>query len=299
MPFYRVHGADVFVEDSGGRGVPVVFLHGWLCDGRMFAEQVAALRPGFRCVTVDFRGAGRSGAARGGYQVEQHTADVGALLRVLGIDRCHLVGFSMGGFVAMRLAARDPGRVLSVTLGNTSARATPAGKVAEYLAVGGLIRAVGAGLPGDLDRGLFGQRFRADPGNRLVRQTWSRRRAELDRASAVHTLLGFMVRPDVRAELADIRCPALVVAGGVDEQTPVGEGREIHQLIPGSRFVELAEVGHCATLEAPTRFSNALVAFLGEVTSRPGVRADPGAVAWSRHAEPDAPAAAGSSLDCG
>lgn len=104
----RVHGVDLHVEDSGGSGETVLFLHGFLFDGRQYQAQIGALRETFRCVTVDFRGQGRSGPARGGYQVEQHAADVLAVIRRLGLAPVHLVGLSMGGFVAMRLAAREP-----------------------------------------------------------------------------------------------------------------------------------------------------------------------------------------------
>ena len=108
-----VHGADLFVKDSGGAGEPVVFLHGFLFDGRQYAAQVEALREDYRCITIDFRGQGRSGPARGGFQIEQQAADVLEVLRQLEVDCVHLVGLSMGGFVAMRLAARTPERIRS------------------------------------------------------------------------------------------------------------------------------------------------------------------------------------------
>ena len=76
MPVIRVHGADLHYEDTGGTGEPVLFLHGFLFDGRQYEAQVAALRDQYRCLTLDFRGQGRSAASRGGYQTEQLTADV-------------------------------------------------------------------------------------------------------------------------------------------------------------------------------------------------------------------------------
>jgi pimeloyl-ACP methyl ester carboxylesterase len=265
MTVVRIHGAELFVQDSGGGGRPVVFLHGWLADGRMFEPQVQVLRDRFRCITVDFRGAGRSSRPTSGYQVEQHAADVRATLRHLGLARVHLVGFSLGGMVAMRLAARDPDLVASVTLGNTTARANPGTKVAPYLSVALLIRTVGPALPGDLDQGLFGTAFRNDPANRQVRRTWQQRRAQLDNGCAVRTLAGMMIRPDVRAELPDISCPTLVITGSADAQTPAAHGQEIHDAIPGSRYLELPGVGHCAPIEAPTQVAEALAHFLTDV----------------------------------
>ena len=265
MTVVRVHGAELFVQDSGGDGPPVVFLHGWLADGRMFDPQVQGLRDHFRCVTVDFRGAGRSNHPTSGYQVEQHAADVRATLRHLGLARVHLVGFSLGGMVAMRLAARDPDLLASVTLGNTSARANPGTKVAPYLSVALLIRIVGPSLPGDLDQGLFGTAFRNDPANRQARRTWQQRRSQLDRTCAVRTLAGIMLRPDIRAELPDISCPTLVITGSEDAQTPAAHGREMHDAIPGSRYLELPGVGHCAPIETPNHVTDALSDFLTDL----------------------------------
>lgn len=258
MPLVDIHGTRLYVEDSGGDGEPVLFLHGWLSDGRLFHHQIAHLRGRYRCITIDFRGAGRSAPARGGFQLEQHTADVRSVLRELSLDRVHLVGFSVGSWVAMRLAAREPGLALSLTLGNTTGRRQAPAKVPVYLSVAALIRTFGAALPGDLDQGLWGPAFRQDPRNLELRQLFSGRRAELDRRSAVRTLLGFMVRPSMLGELGDITCPTVVVVGGQDQQTPPEEGREVHRAIPHSRLVELPDVGHVAPIEAPDRVTEAV-----------------------------------------
>jgi len=50
-----IHGAGLFVTDSGGHGEPILFLHGFLFDGRQFDHQVRSLREGYRCLTLDFR----------------------------------------------------------------------------------------------------------------------------------------------------------------------------------------------------------------------------------------------------
>jgi pimeloyl-ACP methyl ester carboxylesterase len=153
----------------------------------------------------------------------------------------------------------------SVTLGNTTARANPGTKVAPYLSVALLIRIVGPSLPGDLDQGLFGTAFRNNPATRQARRTWQQRRSQLDRTCAVRTLAGIMLRPDIRAELPDISCPTLVITGSEDAQTPAEHGHEIHDAIPGSRYLELPGVGHCAPIETPNHVTDALTDFLTEL----------------------------------
>jgi pimeloyl-ACP methyl ester carboxylesterase len=72
---------------------------------------VRALAPSYRVIVPDLRGSGRSGKPRGPYRIADFAADVWALLRRLGIERTHLVGFSLGGAVALEMALRRPERV--------------------------------------------------------------------------------------------------------------------------------------------------------------------------------------------
>lgn len=261
----RVHGADLHVEDSGGSGETVLFLHGFLFDGRQYQAQVGALRETFRCVTVDFGGQGRSGPARGGYQVEQHAADVLAVIRRLGLAPVHLVGLSMGGFVAMRLAAREPGLLRSLTLLNTSAAPHARSKVPKLLALAAVFRVAGPSLPvvlSGIEEQMYGEAFRTDPARAGEREVWRQRWSAADRSSLVRTLLGFMIRPDVRAELPDITTPTLVISGAVDASLPPALSQEMRRLIPGSRYLELPGIGHSSPIEAPHEVTTALGDFL-------------------------------------
>jgi 3-oxoadipate enol-lactonase len=264
----RVRGADLFVEDSSGRGEPILFLHGFLFDGRQFDAQVDALRARYRCVTLDFRGQGRSSSARGGYQIEQHTADVLAVIRRLDIAPVHLVGVSMGGFVGLRIAAREPGLLRALMLLNTSAAAHARTKVPKQLALAAVARFAGFSLPvirSGIEAEMYGEAFRTDPMRAPEREVWRQRWALADRRTLVRTLLGIMVRPDVRDELGEVTVPTLVIAGGADVSLPARYSREIHSLIAGSRYVELPDIGHSSPVEDPSGVAHALSQFLNEV----------------------------------
>jgi 3-oxoadipate enol-lactonase len=265
MPVIRVHGSDLYYEDTGGPGEPVLFLHGVLFDGRQFAAQVAALRGEYRCVTLDFRGQGRSAAPRGGYQIEQQAADAAAVIRQLGLAPVHLAGLSMGGFAALRIAARQPGLVRSLILLNTSAAAHAPGKVATHLLLTGVGRAAGVRSPAlvsRIEQELYGPAFRTGPAGAAERAAWRQRWAGADRAALARTMLGIVFRPDIRAELADITVPTLIIAGGADASLPPAQSREMHDLIPGSRLVELPAAGHSSPIEDPAGVTEAIAAFL-------------------------------------
>ena len=105
------HPAHLHVEQTG-TGTPVVFSHSLFFDSSMFHNQAAFFGATNRVVTYDHRGQGRS-APSDTLDVDTLTDDAAALIESLGAGPVHFVGNSLGGFVALRLAARRPDLVLS------------------------------------------------------------------------------------------------------------------------------------------------------------------------------------------
>ena len=106
----RIH-YDVF-----GEGPPVLMLMGLGVPARGWQTQVDALRSDFRLILPDNRGCGFSDAPAGPYTMEQFAADALAVLTKEGVERAHVVGISMGGMIAQRLALTAPERVQSLAL---------------------------------------------------------------------------------------------------------------------------------------------------------------------------------------
>jgi pimeloyl-ACP methyl ester carboxylesterase len=102
-------------SDSEGAGACLLFLHGSGCDSADWDATLAHLGPGFRTVTMDFRGHGRSDAPATPFGLPDLAGDVLALLDALGIERATLVGHSLGGMVAVEAASRS-GRVAGLVL---------------------------------------------------------------------------------------------------------------------------------------------------------------------------------------
>src|SRR6266849_8063485 len=111
-----LEGADVrlnyFVE---GEGTPVTLLHGFTQSGRSWQEVISTMPKGWRWVVPDLRGHGETRIAPGApCTMDACTADLDLLWNHLGIERTHLVGYSMGGRLALHVATRRPERVLSL-----------------------------------------------------------------------------------------------------------------------------------------------------------------------------------------
>jgi 3-oxoadipate enol-lactonase len=125
MPRIAVDGAEIHCEDTGGPGAPVVFAHGLLWSSDLFRFQIESFRGTHRCIAFDFRGQGRSEVAPGGYDMDTLARDAAQIIEKLGAAPCHFVGLSMGGFIGMRLAARRPELLRSLSLLETAADEDP------------------------------------------------------------------------------------------------------------------------------------------------------------------------------
>jgi pimeloyl-ACP methyl ester carboxylesterase len=119
-----VNGVDLAYAVEG-QGPALVLVHGLACGRRMWVHQVRHLRSGYTVITYDQRGHGRSGAPETalGYSAAHLTRDLVGLLDHLGIARCHLVGFSLGGGPALAFASSRPDRVASLVLADVGAGA--------------------------------------------------------------------------------------------------------------------------------------------------------------------------------
>src|SRR5215469_8900370 len=118
--YLSLPGTKLFYRDTGGNGVPVVFLHSATGSSRVWEYQVPAFTgAGFRVIAFDRRGWGRTEIEDAGPQVRTAAGDLLALVNSLGIDRMHLVGTAAGGFVAFDFALSFPDRVRSLVVANS------------------------------------------------------------------------------------------------------------------------------------------------------------------------------------
>lgn len=96
--------------------MPVVFISGMAANHRSWGFQLVDLKRHFQLLAIDNRGTGRSEGKLNGLSIEGMAADVGKLLSILDVEKVHLVGFSMGGMIALEYAAKNPEKVCNVVL---------------------------------------------------------------------------------------------------------------------------------------------------------------------------------------
>ncbi len=261
-----------------GRGPAVVLIHGQGGSWRWWLRTLPALAAHSRVVAVDLPGFGESDRIGTEDVFGEHVATVVGLLDHLGLSEAVLVGHSMGGLVSLRAACDHPDRVSGLLLTNAGGAALSALR----------LRFIVTGLR------VFNTVF-AVPwvAGAVARRGWLRSALF---AAAVHdrrtlsTALAMQIVPgmaspgyveslEAAARAASqvtpeaVTCASLVVWGERDRILPVSLGRSLAQTIPDARFVGLADVGHCAMIEAPERFSRLVGDFLRDAA---GGRAAPG-----------------------
>jgi len=107
MSYADVNGLSLYYEEHGS-GAPLMLLHGGIGSGEMFAAVLPALAVGRRVITVDFQGHGRTGDIDRPLRPEHLADDVAALIGHLGLEQADVLGYSLGGAVALRTAIQHP-----------------------------------------------------------------------------------------------------------------------------------------------------------------------------------------------
>lgn len=269
MPLVAANGAQIYITDTGSpAGNPqapvIVFGHGLLFSGRMFQAQIDRLSPSYRCVTIDWRGQGKTPATTDGYDMETLFDDAVAVIEGLGAGPVHYVGLSMGGFVGMRLAVSRPELIRSLSLLDTSAGPEDPDKVKQYRLLAAIYRWVGMSpLEGRVKPLMFGPAFLADTSSKTAVDAWKQELRSVDRGGMKKAILGVTDRLPVFDELKSIRVPTLVVVGMDDVATPVAKAETIVAGIAGSSLKTVPNCGHSSTVEQPAALADLLEEFLG------------------------------------
>lgn len=263
----------VHVDDYGGSGRPVVLIHGWPLSGESWVEQISALREaGYRVLTYDRRGFGRSDKPKTGYGYDTLADDLAGLLDQLDLTDVSLVGFSMGGGeVARYIAKYGESRLHSIVF---AAAVTPMMMNTPGNPDGPLEKSKAASMTAQLtaDQNAFYDQFTREffspdaDGNVLVteaqRQDAFHLCQQADKAAALEAMQSFGVT-DFRDDLPRITIPTLVMHGDADGVVPFeGSGQRTHRAVAHSELVVVPGAPHGFNVSHAQEFNRALIKFL-------------------------------------
>ncbi|AYE49970.1 alpha/beta hydrolase [Priestia megaterium] len=262
---------ELYYEDHG-TGKPVVLIHGWPLSGRSWEYQVPALvEAGYRVITYDRRGFGKSSQPWDGYDYETFAADLHQLLEHLDLTNVTLVGFSMGGGeVARYVGTYGTDRV---------EKAVFAGAVPPFLyksedhPEGALDD---AGIQ-EFENGVKNDRlaflddftktfFGVKDGNDLVSEPFRLYNRDIAAAASPKGTLDCIAafsKTDFRDDLAKFTIPTLIIHGDADEIVPFEySGKRTHEAISGSKLALIKDGPHGLNATHAHEFNEALLSFL-------------------------------------
>jgi pimeloyl-ACP methyl ester esterase len=261
MPF-TTHAGVSLRYDRSGAGPAVLLVHGWTLNRTVWERQVAALRDRHTVVTVDLRGHGESSHPRTGYTLPAMAGDLEQLVRTLGVPRIAVVGWSMGGLIALELAQRLGERLSALGLVCTwpgglsdekSGIAMPKDEAAQMR----------AGVEDDYR--AFARQFAPRVFKRGAESpflSWAVAQIQKTPPHVAAACLDTALAADLRPSLKAIKAPTAVFHGRHDAVIPLAGGELLKKGIKGATLTVFEDSGHAPFLEEPEAFDAALGKFL-------------------------------------
>lgn len=245
-----------------GEGPPLVLLHGFIIDNRIWRHQVDALSGDFDVIAWDAPGTGKSSDPGEDFSMVEYAECLAKLLTDIGFTSAHLCGQSWGGILALEFYRRHPEVVRSLILVDTY-----------------------AGWTGSLGRKAADRRLELClRQSKMAAEEWvpeftrgavsdscpDEVRAELVMIASDFHPVGFRVMsrgsyPDCSDILRTIRVPTMLLWGDDDKRSPLGCGEAMRDSIPGSRLVVIPSAGHLSNMEQPELFNAAVRDFVRSV----------------------------------
>ncbi|MEA3296871.1 MAG: alpha/beta fold hydrolase [candidate division Zixibacteria bacterium] len=255
---HSLNGADLKQTESA---IPIVFLHGFTLDRRMWQPQVNFFRDHFHIILVDARGHGLSDAPPSGYSRERRVDDLHGFVNALGINRFHLVGLSMGGSTGIGFALKHQQRLASLSLVSTSAAGYNIGKWISQV----------DRIVNDSDLAMARRKwiksnlaYYKDDSNHN-RDLLEKMMNDYSGAVWIDPMRGRYTPSNDMEVVHAIRIPVALFAGESDSIF-LKLAKELHSRIAKSQLITYKDTGHMLNLEATNSFNADLKLFLDSTT---------------------------------
>jgi 3-oxoadipate enol-lactonase len=254
MPTFKRARTTLHYEDTGS-GPAVVFSHGFLMDRDMFAPQVQALAPEFRCIAWDERGHGDT-VTEGSWSFWDSAEDVLALIDHLELESAFLVGMSQGGFLSLRAALLSPERLNGLFLIDSQAGAEPPEVLPMYkaLAEEWVTNGPNPSITDVVATTILGS---------AARDPWVKKWMARPKESIAEPFKTLTSREDIHDRLGEISAPARVVHGTDDAAIPIDRAERLCEGLPNCEGLTLiAGGGHASNLSHPNEVNEVLLDFV-------------------------------------
>lgn len=248
----KVNDIELYYEQYG-ESEPIIFSHGWLDDCSAWNSQIELFAKNHTVILYDHRGHGRSDKPRADYSVKALSNDLDSFMQTLKLERVTLVGFSLGGMVALMFTLQHPAKVSKLVLvGTTAKMAMPAH----------ILSALRYILPYRTFVRIASKPRFYKPSQHII-EDFIPRAMKVPKYAAYKCFAELTNNYDIRNRVSYIKVPTLIIVGEKD-MTNLKGSQHLSREIEGSRLQVISGCGHSVMIEKPEEFNQILQQFIDE-----------------------------------
>ncbi len=261
-----VNGVSLAYTDNGNSSdIPVIFIHGFPLDKSIWEDQIQAYSGKYRIITFDIRGFGESEEGMETFSIDLFTKDLQGFMDALELEKAVIVGFSMGGYIALDAMRKFPERIIGLALVDTQCQADTEEVYEKRMKACEKIRRESVSVYADevLPALLVASEDGGDNSNAMIAI-----RTIIEGTSKdvlCNSLVAMANREATCATLKNIQVPTLLLVGEDDTLTPVEKAESMHAEIPGATLHVIPYAKHLSHIDNPEIFNRHLGAFLQRI----------------------------------
>ena len=254
--------------ELSGEGASLVLIHGFTDNSSMWYNQVPVFSERFKVLAYDVRGHGKTQTPEGGFSMELFADDLHALLEALGIEKACMLGYSMGGRIALQFALAYPEMTTGLIFANSGVMGSDVQPTEEQIAAlaerrAQMVKMFETGRIEVIADGMAERSF--SPGFRdrdpVVFQKYKDVKLQNDPRHYLAIMQAMVDAVTNPPDLRQLECPALIIAGDRDSFMTLDEAKSMERAI-SDVAVTILPTGHAAAIEAPQAFNQAVLDFM-------------------------------------
>ena len=244
-----------------GKGKNLVLIHGFTDNLNMWYNQVPEFSKNVQVLTYDVRGFGQTEKSAGPFSMDLFADDLHELLKAAGIGTACLLGYSMGGRIALEFCMKYPQEATGLVMANSvvGAPTTPEREERTKLMVEMIQAGNNEVISEIMTVNSFSPGFK-EKGPKIFNQ-YKAIKLQNDPSGYLPVIMAIGAAAQVPVDLDRVKCPVLVLAGTADNFMPLNAAEEMHKKIKGA-VLKTFPTGHIAAIEAPKEFNEAVLKFL-------------------------------------
>lgn len=239
-----------------GQGEPLVLIHAFPLDKRLWKPQQDSLASHFRIITLDLWGFGQSDAAQSKIaSMDDYADEVRQLLDKLHIKKAIIGGESMGGYVSLAFLKHYPERVSGLVLSDTNSISLTQQQKETYYKTADDIQTNGSN---NFIQGFLPKAVSKDA-SQEIRTYLLTIMSEQTPAAMAAAFRGIADRSNTSSVLSDTKIPILIITGEDDQVLPPQQSYDMHELAKDSRLIVIKGAGHLSNIEKPEQWNQAVI----------------------------------------